>query len=75
MFKFSDDMNVSVSLKVGTTLLFLGQYVTHQQSCTTTDKDKQDLFYNFASYGNARLFRHIHQSFIRVKGDKQMKQL
>ena len=60
-------MNFSIPLYVGTSILFSGQYITHRQSCSIEDKTHDETFFNFASYGNERFFRHIQKSFHRMK--------
>ena len=69
-FKLSTDINVSFPLNKGTSVMFSGLYLTHRQLSNTIDTDKKDAFVNFASYGNARLYRHIRNSFKRVKEAK-----
>ena len=69
-FKLSTDINVSFSLNKGTSVMFSGLYLTHRQLSNTIPTDKKDSFVNFASYGNARLYRHIRNSFKRVKEAK-----
>ena len=73
IFKLSNDISYSIPLKVGVSILFSEQYITHHQSCSTEDKAGDDTFFNFASYGNARLFRHIRSTFSRIKEAKGVK--
>ena len=69
-FQLSNEMNISFDLKAGTSLMFSGQCITHRKLCNTSHKDSNDVFINFASYGNARLYRHIRNSFLRVEESK-----
>ena len=45
-------------------ILFSGKMLTHRQSCNTFETRYDQLFLNFASYGNKKLYNHIRQSFI-----------
>ena len=66
-FMLTKDIKYSIPLNAGTSILFSGKYITHRQSCCVVDDVDDDTFFNFASYGNARLFRHIMKSFNRMK--------
>ena len=69
-FKLSTDISIIFPLNKGTTVMFSGLYLTHRQLSNKIDTDKKDAFVNFASYGNARLYRHIRNSLKRVKESK-----
>ena len=56
----------SIHMKAGTSILFSGQHITHRQACSVVDNHDDNTFFNFASYGNSRLFRHIRKSFERI---------
>ena len=70
-FKFSNDVMYSISLNTGTSILFSGQYITHRQSCNLMDQIDDDTFFNFSSYGNGKLYRHIRKKFGRVMEAKK----
>ena len=70
-FHLLDLTNVSFQLKSGVSLMLSSQFITHRQLCNTRHKDPNDTFFNFESYGNARLYRHIRNYFYRVQ--KSMK--
>ena len=66
MFQLSTSVNVSIHMKPGLSFMFSGQFLTHRQSSDNNQQHKEGNFINFASYGNARLYRHIRNSFKRV---------
>jgi len=65
MFQLNHKNIMSLPLIEGTTLLFLGKLLTHRQSCNAFESTDDELFFNFASYGNKKLYNHIRKSFIR----------
>ena len=65
LFKLQSKYTLSVPLKEGTTVLFSGKMLTHRQSCNALHADDDQLFFNFASYGNKKMHNHIRKSFIR----------
>ena len=67
MFQLSTLTNVSIHMKPGLSFMFSGQFLTHRQSSNNIEADTKGNFINFASYGNARLYRHIRNSFERVR--------
>ena len=71
IFKLSEQCHVSIPMVIGTSILFSGQFLCHRQSQPHTSVIGDDVFINFLSYGNLRLFRHIENSFDIVKHDKQ----
>ena len=70
MFKKADDMNIAIPIQIGTTILFTSQFLTHRQSGPIDSTVDNDTFFNFTSYGNEKLFRHIKKSMARVNCDK-----
>ena len=70
IFKLTEELNVSIPMAIGTSILFSGQFLSHRQSQPHTSIVGDDVFYNFQSYENLRLFRHIKNSFDRLKCDK-----
>ena len=65
IFKIQNKLNISLPLIEGTTILFSGKLLTHRQTCNVFECTDDELFFNFTSYGNKRLYNHIRQSFIR----------
>ena len=65
LFKLQGKYTLSIPLNEGTTVLFSGKMLTHRQSSNVFDTTYDDLFFNFASYGNKKMYNHIRQSFIR----------
>ena len=65
LFQFSKKFNISVPMITGTTIIFSGKLLTHRQSCNVFNTTDDDLFFNFGSYGNKKLYNHIKQSFLR----------
>ena len=66
MFKTADDMNIAIPMQAGSTILFTGQFLTHRQSGPSDSTADSGTFFNFSSYGNEKLFRHIKKSLGRV---------
>ena len=65
LFKLQGKYTLSVPLNEGTTVLFSGKMLTHRQSSNVFETTYDDTFFNFASYGNKKMYNHIRQSFIR----------
>ena len=55
--------NVSINMNSGVTFMFSGLFLLHKQY--KWFGEGKDLFYNFASYGNNRLFNHLKQTLNR----------
>ena len=60
-------MSISFKLKYGISFMFSGKFLTHRQQCTHPLNDKDDVFFNIATYGNKRLYSHINN---HLKGNK-----
>ena len=75
VFQLSPSMNISIHMKAGLSFMFSGKFLTHRQSCDKDGRDSTGTFINFASYGNARLYRHIRNSFERVKEFNKFKDI
>ena len=54
-------------MNIGTTITFSGKLLAHRQSSNVFDDLDDDLFFNFGSYGNKKLYNHIKKSFGRHK--------
>ena len=65
IFKLKNKYNVSVPLNEGTTILFSSKLLTHRQTCNGCEATDDELSFNFACYGNKKLYNHIRNSFIR----------
>ena len=52
MFQLNHRYNVSLPLIEGTTLLFSGKLLIHEQSYNAFDSTDDELFFSYASYGN-----------------------
>ena len=65
-FNLMKERTFSIQMKASTSILFSGQHITHSQACSVVDNHDDNTFFNFASYGNARLFNHIRKSFERM---------
>ena len=51
----------------GLSFLFSGQYLFHRQMILDVKPRKEYNFFNFASYGIARLFNHLKSTYNRSK--------
>ena len=70
IFKINDETNISFNMLSHTSFMFSGTMLTHRQHCNDGYKSKQkregiNPFFNVASYGNEKLFRHIRTSLNR----------
>ena len=65
LFQFSKKYNIGIPMNIGTTIVFSGKLLTHRQSSMMFDNADDDLFFNFGSYGNKKLYNHIKKSFRR----------
>ena len=68
LFKLNGYQNIAIKLVYGVTILFSGNFLTHRQYCNRPSLPMDDVFFNFASYGSEKLYRHIRKSFIRKQG-------
>ena len=56
--------NVSFDMNDGISFMFSGMFLKHKQYKWKAG-NVNDIFYNFASYGNQRLFNHLKQTILR----------
>ena len=59
LFQFSKKYSIRIPMNIGTTIVFSGKLLTHRQSSMIFDNADDDLFFNFGSYGNKKLYNHI----------------
>ena len=50
----------------GMTFMFSGKDLFHQQMILDMNSTNECIFFNFASYGNARLYNHLKTTIKRV---------
>ena len=65
LFKLRNNKNVCFKLRSGITFVYSGKLLTHHQTCNLPCLPKEEIFFNFGSYGTERLYRHIRTSFDR----------
>ena len=65
LFKLKLHENIAIELVTGVTILFSGTFLTHRQHCDRASSSMDGIFFNFASYGTERLYRHIMTLFHR----------
>ena len=75
LFEINSDNCLGFEMKSGISFLFSGTMLTHKQFSIDgymdyKDREKIDPYYNIASYGNEKLFRHMRISFSRSNLDK-----
>ena len=61
LLKLNEEKIVDIELKESVSLLFAGPVITHRQFCVDSydecnEKKGYQLFYNFACYGNEKLY-------------------
>ena len=62
-FCLNEKNNLSTNMNSGVHLMFSGLFLSHKQYKWCDGSN--DLFYNFSSYGNQRLFNHLKQTLKR----------
>ena len=67
LFSFNPNKSVSLTLENHISFIFSGLFLSHKQVGPNDISEKSKCFYNLASYGNARLFNNLRQSFKRNK--------
>ena len=66
IFKLKDKDSISIALDSGVTIIFLGKYMIHRQSCNVPSKVEDGTFFDLASCGNEQLYRYIRKPCMRV---------
>ena len=69
-FKLNDEEVVFLEMNNPITFMFSGKSLQHQQLCNAKVRDINDLFINFATYTNQKIFNHVRKSFARVSKSK-----
>lgn len=57
--------NISINMNSAVSFMFSGLFLSHKQYKWYNGNN--DLFYNFSSYGNQRLFNHLKQTLMRYQ--------
>ena len=75
LFQINSNNCLGFEMKSGISFVFSGFMLTHKQFSMDGHMDykhreQMDPFYNIASYGNEKLFRHMRISFSRINSDK-----
>ena len=60
------DETIGIPLEEGVSFVFSGRFVKHRQSKIDDDTEEETNFFNLASYGNERLYRHIKSTVGRI---------
>ena len=63
LFYINKNINLSLPMNPGTSIVFSGKLLTHRQSCNVYKATEDELFFNFGAYGNKKLYNHIKQSY------------
>ena len=63
-FCFNNRNNLSIYMNSGVSFMFSGLLLKHKQY--KYNSNENDVFYNFASYGNQRLLSHLKQTLYRL---------
>ena len=63
LFILTEKQSISIHLTPGVTFMFSGLFLKHRQN--KSNESSNDTFFNFASYGNKRLFHHIRKTLNR----------
>ena len=67
MFQLNNQECFAVRMNQPITFMFSGKFLLHKQSCSLHHpKGSDDLFINFGTYANKKLFNHIRCSFARI---------
>ena len=67
-FLFEIDKGVTIGIKMEgrVSILYSSMYLMHRQMHNETTKGINNTFFNFASYGNQRLYNHLKASVKRT---------
>ena len=63
IFQINDAESISLLMNYGVHFLFSGMFLVHRQKCE--NKNEMELFFNFGSYGNNKLFTHLRKTMER----------
>ena len=66
LIELEKGQTVGIKIDPGLTFMFSGRYLMHRQSMNNKGSGKKNTFFNFASYGNQRLYHHLKSSVKRV---------
>ena len=66
LFEIKKGVTIGIKLERGVTLLYSGKYLMHRQMHNESIQGESNIFFNFASYGNERLYNHLKASIKRV---------
>jgi hypothetical protein len=64
-FKLNDQVCISLPMTPDVTFMFSVTFLTHRQNGNSSLDKNSNEFVNLSSYGNHKLFTHIHKSFAR----------
>ena len=74
IFEVNETTKLKLLMNQGINIIFSGKFLVHHQQCMK--QFHGDLFFNFSSYGNKRLFTHLKQTIKRMKsGHEEKKEL
>ena len=66
IFELRKGETIGIKLDPGVTFVFSGRYLMHRQMLNKNFKGQSNIFFNFASYGNKRLYNHLKSSIKRI---------
>ena len=64
----NETTKVMILMNSGVNIVFSGKFMAHHQQCKRHVND--EIFFNFSSYGNKKLFTHLKQTIRRIKSRK-----
>ena len=67
IFELKKGFTLGLQMDHGLSFLFSGQYLFHRQMLLDAKQPKDSNFFNFASYGSARLYNHLKSTYNRCK--------
>ena len=65
IFQVNERTKLKVLMNSGVNIVFSGTFLVHHQQCIK--QFDGDIFFNFSSYGNKKLFTHLKQTIKRIK--------
>ena len=66
IFHLKKGQTIGLKMDTGLTILFFGKYLTQWQSESENMSTSNDIFINFPSYGNERLYNHLKKTINRL---------
>ena len=55
-------LTIGINMEHGVIFMYTGRYLMHRQCLNESAESDYGTFFNFASYGNERLYNHLKSS-------------